>query len=91
MLALSANSPFWLGADAGYASFRTQVWGRLATSGSPAAFESSAEHDALVKALIASGAVADATKIYWDVRLSERVETVEFRIMDMCVAGWTRP
>jgi len=33
MLALSTNSPFWIGADTGYASFRTQVWGRLPTSG----------------------------------------------------------
>src|SRR5919202_3550013 len=84
MLALSANSPFWLGADTGHASYRTQVWGRLPTSGPPAPFESRAEHDALVKALIASGTVPDPTKIYWDVRLSEHVETIELRVMDMC-------
>ncbi|MDQ4126691.1 MAG: YbdK family carboxylate-amine ligase, partial [Actinomycetota bacterium] len=28
LLALSANSPFWLGEDTGYASYRTQVWSR---------------------------------------------------------------
>jgi carboxylate-amine ligase len=84
MLALSANSPFWLGADTGYASYRTQVWGRLPTAGPPAPFESRAEHDALIKALIASGTVPDPTKIYWDVRLSEHAETVELRVMDMC-------
>src|SRR5215210_8069979 len=84
MLALSANSPFWLGADTGYASFRTQVWGRLPTSGQPAPFESLAEYDALVKALVATGTVADPTKIYWDVRLSENQPTIEFRVMDAC-------
>src|SRR5919202_1624915 len=84
MLALSANSPFWLGGDTGYASYRTQVWGRLPTAGQPAPFESRAEHDALVKALIASGTAPDPTKIYWDVRLSEHAETIEVRVMDMC-------
>jgi carboxylate-amine ligase len=84
MLALSANSPFWLGADTGYASFRTQVWGRLPTSGPPAPFESLAEYEALVKALVATDTVVEPTKIYWDIRLSERVETVEFRVMDVC-------
>jgi carboxylate-amine ligase len=84
MLALSANSPFWLGADTGYASFRTQVWGRLPTAGQPAPFESLAEYDALVKALVATGTVAEPTKIYWDVRLSENQPTIEFRVMDAC-------
>ena len=84
MLALSANSPFWLGEDSGYASFRTQVWGRMPVSGPPGTFESLAEHDALVEALVASGAVADSTKIYWDARLPEDLDTIEIRVMDMC-------
>jgi carboxylate-amine ligase len=84
MLALSANSPFWEGTDTGYASYRTQVWGRLPTAGPPGPFESLAEYEALVEALVATGVVAEPTKIYWDIRLSERVETVEFRVMDVC-------
>ena len=84
MLALSANSPFWLGSDTGYASFRTQVWGRLPSSGQPAPFESLAEYDALVKALVETGTVAEPTKIYWDIRLSEDQPTIEFRVMDAC-------
>ena len=84
LLALSANSPFWLGDDTGYASYRTQIWGRLPTSGLPAPFKSRAEHDALVKALVASGGAADPTKIYWDVRLPEKVQTIEIRVMDVC-------
>jgi carboxylate-amine ligase len=84
MLALSANSPFWLGDDTGYASYRTQVWGRLPASGPPGHFESRAEHDALVETLVASGVAADPTKIYWDARLPEKLETVEIRVMDVC-------
>ena len=33
LLALSANSPFWQGADTGYASFRYQAWSRWPTAG----------------------------------------------------------
>src|SRR5919112_4217633 len=84
MLALSANSPFWLGSDTGYASFRTQVWGRLPTAGQPAPFESLAEYEALVEALVTTGTVAEPTKVYWDVRLSENQPTIEFRVMDVC-------
>jgi carboxylate-amine ligase len=98
MLALSANSPFWLGADTGYASYRAQVWGMLPTAGQPAPFDSLAEYEALLEALVATGTVEEPTKIYWDIRLSERVETVETRIMDVCsrvdeavmLAGLTR-
>jgi carboxylate-amine ligase len=84
MLALSANSPFWLGEDTGYDSYRTQVWGRLPSAGPPAPFESLEEHDALIKALVATGVVAEPTKIYWDIRLSEHAETIEFRVADVC-------
>jgi glutamate---cysteine ligase / carboxylate-amine ligase len=37
-----------------------------------------------VEALVATGAVADPTKIYWDIRLSEHAETIEFQVMDVC-------
>lgn len=98
MLALSANSPFWLGEDSGYASYRTQVWGRMPVSGPPGIFESKAEHDELIDALVAAGVVADSTKVYWDIRLPEDLDTIEVRVMDVCsrtdeavmMAGFTR-
>jgi carboxylate-amine ligase len=37
-----------------------------------------------VRALVATGAISDATNIYWDVRIPERVPTIEFRIADVC-------
>lgn len=85
LLALSANSPFWLGSDTGYASFRTELWTRFPTAGPPQLFKSRAEYEALVQALVATGSIEDATKMYWDVRLPERVETVEFRVTDVCM------
>ena len=36
LLALSASSPFWLGMDTGYASYRTLIWRRWPTTGAPA-------------------------------------------------------
>lgn len=85
MLALAANSPFWLGADTGYASFRTEIWRRWPMAGTPHVFGSRAEYDALVEALVAAGGITDATKIYWDVRPSARFETLEFRVTDVCM------
>jgi carboxylate-amine ligase len=85
MLALAANSPFWLGVDTGYASFRTELWRRWPMAGTPQVFDSRNEYDRLVEALIKTGSIEDGTKIYWDVRPSARFETLEFRITDVCL------
>jgi carboxylate-amine ligase len=85
MLALSANSPFWMGVDTGYSSFRTQIWRRWPMAGTPQLFSSRAEYDELVAQLVATGSIEDGTKIYWDARPSARFETMEFRIADVCL------
>lgn len=85
LLALSANSPFWLGDDTGYASFRTLMWSRWPTSGQPQFFRSLDDYNALLQALTQTGFIEDSTKIYWDIRLSERFPTIEFRVTDCCM------
>jgi carboxylate-amine ligase len=85
LLALTANSPFWLGEDSDYASFRTLVWSRWPMSGPPLAFASKDEYDRLLTQLIAAGVIEDETKIYWDVRPSGRFPTLEFRVTDVCM------
>jgi glutamate---cysteine ligase / carboxylate-amine ligase len=85
LLALAANSPFWLGEDTGYASYRTELWARWPMAGPPHCFASRDEYETLVRALVATGSIADATNIYWDVRLPERFPTVEFRVTDVCL------
>ncbi|MER3588027.1 MAG: carboxylate-amine ligase, partial [Mastigocladus sp. ERB_26_1] len=85
LLALSASSPFWLGTDTGYASYRTQIWSRWPISGPPLFFSSVAEYEALVEALVKTKSVEEATKIYWDIRFSERFPTLEFRVTDVCM------
>ncbi len=84
LLALSANSPFWLGEDTGYASYRTQIWGSLSTAGPPGYFSSLAEHDALVETLVATGGAMEPNQIYWDMRLPQKLNTVEIRVADVC-------
>ncbi len=84
MLALSANSPFWLGGDTGYASYRTQVWGRFPTAGPPGYFGTLAAHDSLVRSLVETGGVMDVESVYWDARLPEKHDTVEIRVSDVC-------
>jgi glutamate---cysteine ligase / carboxylate-amine ligase len=85
VLALSANSPFWAGADTGYASYRTEVWTRWPLTGMPEPLASRAEFDRLVADLEAVEALPDATFLYWDVRPSARYETLEFRVADACL------
>jgi carboxylate-amine ligase len=84
LLALSANSPYWLGEDTGYASYRTQIWGSLSTAGPPGYFASLAEHDALVETLVATGGAMEPNQIYWDMRLPQKLNTVEIRVADVC-------
>lgn len=85
LLALSANSPFWLGRQTGYASYRTQMWTRLPLTGQPPVFKDEAEYNAAVQDLIGIGAIKDPTTIYWDIRLSAKFPTIEFRVTDICL------
>lgn len=85
LVALAANSPFWLGEETGYASYRTEVWRRWPMAGSPHIFRNRAEYDALVRTLVQTGGVEDETRIYWDMRPADRFETLEFRATDVCL------
>jgi YbdK family carboxylate-amine ligase len=84
LLALSCSSPYWEGGDTGYASYRTQWFGRFPVTGSPELLGSRAAHDALVADLVASGMVADASHLYWDARPSTTFPTLEVRVADTC-------
>ncbi len=83
LLALGANSPYWLDDDTGYASWRSVVWNRWPTSGAPPHFDSAAEYFAARDEIVASGAAMDAGMLYWDVRLSANHPTLELRVSDV--------
>lgn len=85
LLALSANSPFWLGQITDYASYRTEMWTRLPMTGAPQIFADEQEYQTLIDDLISAGAIKDPTNIYWDIRISDKFPTIEFRVTDICL------
>ncbi len=84
VLAISANSPFYEDRDTGYASWRSQVWTRWPSSGSPQTFGSLETYRAVCQFLLDSGAARDPGMFYFDARLSVDHPTVEIRVSDMC-------
>ena len=84
LLALSCSSPFWQGEDTGLSSYRLTVFDNLPRTGLPPRLESYSSYRREVTAIVNTGAIEDATKIWWDIRPSDRFPTLETRICDMC-------
>jgi len=84
LTALSANSPFWLGEDTGYASYRTVLWGQWPTAGPAELFGDAQAYERAVADLLTSGTILDRGMIYFDARLSANYPTVEIRVADIC-------
>jgi glutamate---cysteine ligase / carboxylate-amine ligase len=82
LLALSANSPFWLGRDTGLASTRTKIFETFPRSGIPPAFASFEEFELLVDRAVKTGSFSDYTYIWWDLRPHPKLGTIEIRIPD---------
>jgi glutamate---cysteine ligase / carboxylate-amine ligase len=86
LLALSCSSPFWEGEQTGFKSFRLSIRSTLPRTGLPERFVSFEDYRRQIDTLIASGLIADSTKIWWDLRPSARHPTLETRIMDCCTS-----
>ncbi len=84
LLALTTSSPFWIGEDTGLKSYRLTVFDGLPRTGLPDYYESYGEYQRMVAQLIQGGLMADATKLWWDMRLSAKYPTLEIRITDVC-------
>lgn len=85
LTALTANSPFWLGADSGYASFRSQAWNRWPSAGPTDPFADAAEYHRVIDDLVATQTILDTGMVYFDARLSEKWPTVEVRAADVAL------
>ncbi len=83
VLALSANSPFWLGRDTGWASYRCKVFDKFPRTNIPDYFASYSEYEELVTILLKTNCIADAKQIWWDVRPHPYFPTIEYRICDI--------
>jgi carboxylate-amine ligase len=68
LLALSTNSPFWLGMNTGLKSYRCKVFDKFPRTNIPETFASWADFEGLVNLLIRTNCIDNAKRIWWDVR-----------------------
>lgn len=85
LTAMSANSPFWKGRDSGYASYRSQVWGRWPSAGPTEVHGSEQAYRNLVRDMLGTGVLLDEGMVYFDARLSRSYPTLEIRVADVCL------
>jgi carboxylate-amine ligase len=83
-IALSTSSPFWQGRATGLKGYRLAAYDELPRTGLPELFTSAAEYDAYVAALMRSGAIRDASHLWWAIRPSLKYPTLELRAPDCC-------
>ncbi|MCR2828583.1 glutamate-cysteine ligase family protein, partial [Microbacterium sp. zg.Y909] len=70
------------GESTGYASNRALVFQQLPTAGLPWPLQNWAEYESYLDDMAATGVMADATEVRWDVRPAPRWGTVEVRACD---------
>src|SRR5712672_2398556 len=83
ILALSTNSPFWLGMNTGLKSYRCKVFDKFPRTNIPDYFPSYGEYENFINLLIKTGCIDNAKKIWWDIRPHPFFNTLEFRVCDI--------
>jgi carboxylate-amine ligase len=83
ILALSTNSPFWLGMNTGLKSYRCKVFDKFPRTNIPDYFPSYGEYENFIKLLIKTKCIDNAKKIWWDIRPHPFFNTIEFRVCDV--------
>jgi glutamate---cysteine ligase / carboxylate-amine ligase len=83
MLALSTNSPFWLGMNTGLKSYRCKVFDKFPRTNIPDYFPSWGEYENFINLLIKTRCIDNAKKIWWDIRPHPFFNTLEFRVCDI--------
>ncbi len=83
LLALSTNSPFWLGMETGLKSYRCKVFDKFPRTNMPDYFPSWGEYENYIKLLIKTNSIDNAKKIWWDIRPHPFFTTLEFRVCDI--------
>ncbi len=83
LLALSTNSPFWVGMRTGLKSYRCKVFDKFPRTNLPDFFPSYSEYENFVRLLVKTGCIDNAKKIWWDIRPHPSFNTLEFRVCDI--------
>jgi carboxylate-amine ligase len=81
-LALSASSPYWVGADTGLASARSKVFEGMPTAGLPYQLSGWDRFEEYMQTLISTHAIDSVREVWWDIRPHPDFGTVELRICD---------
>jgi glutamate---cysteine ligase / carboxylate-amine ligase len=82
MIALSASSPFWHGVNTELAACRPTMYEALPTAGIPYRIESWKEFQKLLDRLIITDSIATFKDLWWDIRPSPLLGTIEIRACD---------
>jgi carboxylate-amine ligase len=83
LLALSTNSPFWVGMETGLRSYRCKVFDKFPRTNIPDLYQSWSEFENYVDLLIRTNCIDNAKKIWWDIRPHPHFPTLEFRVCDI--------
>ena len=83
LLALSTSSPFWMGRNTGFKSYRSAIFSNFPRTGVPPSFSSYSEYTNYVNLLIHTNSIDNAKKIWWDLRPHPTFGTLEFRVCDI--------
>jgi carboxylate-amine ligase len=83
LLALSSSSPFWMGRNTGFKSYRASIFSNFPRTGIPPTFHSASEYHNYINFLINTKCIDNAKKIWWDLRPHPIFGTLEFRACDI--------
>ncbi|MDX1624784.1 MAG: YbdK family carboxylate-amine ligase [Gemmatimonadota bacterium] len=83
LLALSANAPFFEGADTGFQTIRMHVFGSFPRTGYAPVFRDWDHYERVIEGLRDSGAIEKPRHLWWSVRPHVEYGTVELRMFDM--------
>lgn len=84
LLGLSTSSPFWRKHPTGLMGYRLAAYDELPRTGIPEVFNGPEDYNAYIDTLVQSGAIEDASHVWWAIRPSPRFPTLELRIADSC-------
>ena len=83
ILALSTNSPFWMGMNTGFKSYRCKVFERFPRTNIPDVFANWSEYETFVDLLVKTHCIDNGKKIWWDIRPHPFFDTLEVRVCDI--------
>lgn len=83
-IALATSSPFWRARRTGLMGYRLAAYDELPRTGLPPMFETKAEFDEYIATLVESRVIPDSTYIWWALRPSHKLPTLELRAPDSC-------